>query len=1100
MMTSIEPMRPCFHCTLSRPIAMAAMILAALFFLGGSAECFGQATNAIVQFESSDSFVQEDAGSVTITVIRTGDTNSAVTIAYATTTGLATAGLDYTPQSGTLSFGPGETNKTFSIPILDDTLAEGSETLELRLTNPGGRTVLGNPAAARLYIMDSENRGTLLDSTFNGAIGPADAVNALALQSDGKVVAVGRFARSDSASVERVIRLNSNGSRDSGFGTVNSGPNNSVFAVVLQPDGKVIIGGAFSRVGTTNRARIARLNLDGSLDTSFDPGSGVTGNASPGVYTLALQQDGKVLVGGNFDTVNGALRNTLARLNTNGSLDNSFNVAAGISSANTNFTAPFTSAIAVQKDGKVLISGQFTDVDGVSRRNIARLNSDGSLDRTFDPGTGAGGRDATVEAIALQTDGKVIIGGNFTNVNTTARQGIARLNSNGSVDPGFDPAGGVKDYDDAPGYVNALAVQTDGKILLGGLFWTVDEINRHGIARVNGDGSLDGTFGPHFGTTYRNELGYEEPDSVTALALQPDGKILIGATYASEDFSYTNRITRLLSTNVRTSSFEFSAPSTSAGESRGPVSIEVIRRGDSDQAFTLDYSTTNGLAISGADYTPSAGTLRFGIKEVKKTITVQILDDAIIEDDEAFSISLRNPSVGATLSAPTNHLVRIIDSRKPGNLDFGFAAVNIPFLEDPVSYPPVTGMVLQSDGKVVIAGNFLSVNGTNRAGVVRLNANGSIDSAFVPQLPRGSDFLDFYTLGVLPDGGIIGGYEGLNRLYPDDGSLDNQFFPDVGYANALTVLSDGKFLVCDAYTDPNSKATVYEIAQFLPDGFFDVDFSPATLDDWAYAIAVQPDGKVVIGGFFTDVNGETRNRIARLNKDGTLDTLFGTGPGIQGTANAGVFALAAQPDGKVIVGGYFSGVNNVSRINLARLNADGSVDTSFSPSVANNYVGTIALQSDGKILIGGGFSTVAGVRRLGFARLNRDGSLDTSYAPALTFPDAILVNAIVVQPDGQILIGGLFDAVNGVARAGVARLIGDANLLKLNIEPRKANSLFRFTLNTQPGKQYRIEASTNLLNWLPISTNLATGISLGFDDPNASGPKVQFYRAVQLGP
>ncbi|MDO8630916.1 MAG: Calx-beta domain-containing protein, partial [Phycisphaerales bacterium] len=396
-------------------------------------------------------------------------------------------------------------------------------------------------------------------------------------------------------------------------------------------------------------------------------------------------------------------------------------------------------------DGKVVIGGQFTEVDGLDNVNIARLNPDGLVDASFDPGTGAKGPSASVEAVALQADGKILIGGNFATVNDIDRKGIARLNADGSLDQSFDAGTGVEDIgsdgSDIVGLVSSVVVQSDGKILLGGTFFTVDQINRHGLARLNRDGSLDGTFGPYFGTTYRNDFGYEEIESVRALALQADGKVLIGGTFVSADGSPTNRLTRLLSTNVRTASFEFSSPSVSVSEGSGSVPTRVIRRGDSDGAFTVEYATTDGTATTGLDYTPQSGVLQFAALEVEKTITSLIRDDGVLEEDETFSVSLLNPSAGAALGAPTNFVARIFDGKKPGNLDSTFAAVDIPFPADPTRSLPVTAIVIQPDQKALVAGNFATVNGTNRAGVVRLSADGSIDPSFVPQAPAGSEIL-----------------------------------------------------------------------------------------------------------------------------------------------------------------------------------------------------------------------------------------------------------------------------------------------------------------------------------------------------------------------
>jgi uncharacterized delta-60 repeat protein len=159
--------------------------------------------------------------------------------------------------------------------------------------------------------------------------------------------------------------------------------------------------------------RIARLNADGSLDTSFDPGTG----ANLPVQAVALQSHGEVLIGGYFTSVDGTTCNHIARLNADGSLDTSFDPGDGADS--------WVGAVAVQSNGEIIIGGDFTTVDGVTRNRVARLHADGSLDSYFDTSSGA---DGAVYDAAIQPDGKVVIGGEFTSVDGVAHVYIARLN------------------------------------------------------------------------------------------------------------------------------------------------------------------------------------------------------------------------------------------------------------------------------------------------------------------------------------------------------------------------------------------------------------------------------------------------------------------------------------------------------------------------------------------------------------------------------------------------------------------------------------------------------------------------------------------------
>jgi uncharacterized delta-60 repeat protein len=294
------------------------------------------------------------------------------------------------------------------------------------------------------------------------------------------------------------------------------GTDGLAYAVVVQPDGKILIGGNFRTMGRgatgpKARSRIARLNPDGSVDESFDPGADSTVNA------MALLPDGKILVGGIFQRIGGGgtgrvSRRGLARLNPDGSVDPGFTV--GVSST--------VLAIAVQSDGKILIGGLFFHLEHrgstIRRSNIARINADGSIDAAFDPGA-----NFSVHSLNVEPDGRILAGGVFTRLGgggtgTTARQGIGRLHANGTLDTSFKSvvtAGGP--------YVRAVARQADGRILVGGAFSIAGSPSEppYNLVRLNADGSLDPTFASGaFG-------------GINALIVQADGKILVAGYFSA---------------------------------------------------------------------------------------------------------------------------------------------------------------------------------------------------------------------------------------------------------------------------------------------------------------------------------------------------------------------------------------------------------------------------------------------------------------------------------------------------------------------------------------------------------------------------------------
>jgi uncharacterized delta-60 repeat protein len=205
-------------------------------------------------------------------------------------------------------------------------------------------------------------------------------------------------------------------------GTV--GVNDEVYALALQPDGKIIVGGAFTTARGTVKNHIARLNADGSLDAGFNAG-GTVGVSAP-VYAIAVQPDDKVIISGSFITARGTTKNYIARLNADGSLDAGFNVG-GTVGANSDVIA-----LALQPDGKIIVGGAFTNARGVTQNRIARLNADGSLDTSFNVG-GTVGVNGIVYALALQPDGKIIVGGAFTTARGAAQNRIASLDPDGGL-------------------------------------------------------------------------------------------------------------------------------------------------------------------------------------------------------------------------------------------------------------------------------------------------------------------------------------------------------------------------------------------------------------------------------------------------------------------------------------------------------------------------------------------------------------------------------------------------------------------------------------------------------------------------------------------
>ncbi|TNE81484.1 MAG: T9SS type A sorting domain-containing protein [Bacteroidetes bacterium] len=284
------------------------------------------------------------------------------------------------------------------------------------------------------------------------------------------------------------------GSLDLSFNANGVGPNDVVRTIVTQNDGKILIGGDFTTYNGVSRSKLARLNSDGTLDTGFTIGTGVNPNGS--VKSIALQADGKILVAGYITNFNGILTNMMLRLNSDGSRDNSF----------TSLATNVINAVAVQADGKILIGGVFTSYGGTMNINrIARLNANGTLDNTFNTGTAC---NATVTCLTIQSDGKIIAGGGFLQYNGTSVSGLVRINTDGSYNSRLVTC-------DA--YVRSLAMQGSGvfeKIIVAGEFTTVSGLPVGRIVRLNLDGTVEGSFHTNAGTGFGQ--------TVEQVAVNPD--------------------------------------------------------------------------------------------------------------------------------------------------------------------------------------------------------------------------------------------------------------------------------------------------------------------------------------------------------------------------------------------------------------------------------------------------------------------------------------------------------------------------------------------------------------------------------------------------
>ncbi|MBI4326068.1 MAG: hypothetical protein HY674_12490 [Chloroflexi bacterium] len=1297
-------------------------------------------------------YVDESGNSATITVVRTEGISGPVSVQVLTTEITALGGTDFLPVSTTLEFGHRETAKSFDIRILDDKIVEGDLKIGLLLTVlPPGRP--GDPLAAELTIVDNELSNIpagSLDTEFL-ASGTDGFVYSLAFQREAgvlprepNILLAGDFGFVNDVVRRRLARLIPSGALDPTFSPV-LGPNNIIRSMTVENMGRIVIGGLFDNIDGINRNHVARLNIDSVVDPTFNPGAG-TDNP---VYATAVQSDGKVLIGGDFSTFNGEPRNAIVRLNTNGVLDAAFRPGTGANGT--------LFAIVVQPDGRIVIGGDFTTFNEAPNTRIARLNVDGTVDAGFaiDPVSKnrLSGADASVRSLALQSDGKILVSGLFERMHGVAQGRLARLNRDGTVDAAFNVGTNGLPRSGANGPVNVVALQIDGKILVGGDFSKFNGVTRNRLTRLNTDGSIDPKI--NFGTGANA--------AVSSIIVQPDRRIIIGGGFteyngqsakhiarihggamdgagsiefdapdyqvkesgtnavvtlrriggttgavsiklstldlsakAGTDYIATNRVvtfpegenivsftvgvldnsvvdgdrsfqvtlsdpaggatvgfqpTAAINVLDDDSELGFSSPAYSITENfvTGSASITVTRSGAISEAVSVDFRTgTTGTATPGVDYVEQAQTLNFAPGEANKTFGIVIIDDTLIEGNETIPLLLTNPSGKAIVRLGQSILTIVDNDFAPGTLSFsapsyqiaegGAGATNratitvrrsagttgvisvdyatsdgtassnpegdyqsaagiltfadgeteksfvvnifgdevvegnetvvvtlsrptggtaivgpnpiiLTIVDDDLgagsldqTFNPGTGaeagntnaavrsLELQADGQIVIGGDFTRFNGDlNHVRVARLNLDGSLDNSFktspgpnnsVKAMELSNDKVliagTFNTIGTVVNNRVA-------RLSAT-GTLDSTFNLPLGLnaeVNTVALQPDGKLFIGGMFTGV-SAAGRNRITRLNGDGNWDDSFNPGSgADNTVHSIVLQSDGKVIVGGAFTAMNGSGHRGITRLNPNGLVDANFNPGTGASGS----VFSLLLQKDGKIVVAGGFTAVNgNTNHIRIARLNADGSLDGTFDHGLGTNRVAGIgpdnavyamALQEDGKIIIGGDFTQITAlatnattkvvsskfVSRTRIARLNQDGSLDESLDPGYGANDTVL--AVAVQLDGKVLVAGEFSELDRVSRNGIARLNGDPGLvapaITINSVARLTNGQVRFVFGAQAGRTYVIEASTDLVNWTQKGTVSAAAAIAEFTDLNAN-PARGFYRVRRVGP
>ncbi len=964
----------------------------------------------------------------------------------------------------------------------------------------GGFSQISGQAVKALARLDP---GGTLDTNFLAQ--QTLAVGALAVPPDGRIVVGWQLNHTPA---DFLARYHPNGALDTtfhpavtGFMLDSDSGRQGVYALIVQPDRRLLVAGSFTTAGGQSRPGLARLEPDGSLDATFAPAP------DGAVLALALLPDGRIVLGGQFTTVGGQPRQNLARVHPDGSLDEAFNPGA-------NFPVR---ALAQTADGSLIVGGSFSTLGGRSVERLGRLDPTGAADPSFNPRVSS-----QVETIAVQSDGKILVGGLFSTVSGQSRKRLARLHADGALDSAFNPT--ADDTFGGTESVTAVGLQPDGRVLVAGTFLHFGGQDQPWVARLAATEPATDSLAPsgadllwsRSGTgpevvrtafrvaTHGTDWSAAVPGTrvpggwiASGLTLPPNGTALAEAPLVmGAQGSSSGWIRSALGAPAilrQPSGAQLSQGSNLLLEveavGSGPLTYQWMKDGlaladgggvRGTQTALLSLANVSGLH-SGV-YTVSIAGAQGSILSTPAPVTVGdpylIAQPAGLTIDEARPVTLSVTAGGTQplsyqwfrqgqpLAGRTNATLAFQAVRGPDSGDYQAVVANsqgsvtslvatlnvlrvVDAFDPQINPDPdwlglghVNTLARQPDGMILLGGAFSTLRGVPCPPLVRVFPDGAPDPAFQAELESTLDTAGpaVSALVVQPDGQILVGRLNttnacLLRLHPDGrrdpafsvslgGRLDDPSFPAQG-VYALDLQPDGRVLVAGNFTEVAGQPHRH-LALLGPDGSPVPTFVPNP-DGPVSTLARSASGQILLGGSFTNVASQPRRNLARLAPDGALDASFQPNP------NFPVFSLAFQADGALIVGGAFDTIAGQPRARLARLNPDDSLDPSWQPNVSAEVQSAI-VQTDGRLLIAGRFEHVNFGGQFWISRLHPNGATDTNFVPTyhetrwIEWPHFIFkIAALAQQPDGQVLVGGHFHSLAGLPRGDLGRLVADAD-------------------------------------------------------------------------
>jgi uncharacterized delta-60 repeat protein len=728
----------------------------------------------------------------------------------------------------------------------------------------------------------------------------------------------GAFTTYNQPLYSRILRTDLSGSVDTSFNMGSTGANNSILCMVTQSDGKIIIGGSFTAYSGSTSLYIARINTDGTRDTTFNTGTGFNNI----VYDLKLQSDGKVIVTGVFTTYSGSTRNRIARLNTNGTYDTTYNIGTGLNQPGL--------AVAIQSDNKAIIAGaSLTNYSGSTfGTGLVRINTDGTRDTTFNIGTGFTAGTLAGYALDIQSDGKIIVGSGATAYSGSTVTRLMRLNTNGTLDTTFNP--GVINNS-----VLAVKIQPDQKILITGLFNSVSGSIQNNLARMLSNGNRDASYNVGGGTNGATI------NAINGFSLDSTGNVYIGNNFTTYSGSTVNRFVKTspsgtIDLTFNTGSIGFNNQST---------------RGFNSSVWTTLVSGSK-LYLGGAFTTYNAPVYNRIIKLNNTGSIDTTFNMGAGFNNPVYCMATQSDAkliVGGDFTAYSgSNATRLTRLNVSGTFDTSFNVGAGP-------NGAVYDFKIQSDGKIVAVGNFTTYSGSSSSGIVRINTNGTRDTTF----NVGGGFAGTPNAITMQSDGkfiIVGNMSnysgsGITRIVRinTNGTRDLTYNSGTGLSNSaysIAIQSDDEIIVGGDFAT-YSGSSVNRLVKINTDGTRDLSFSPGTTQNGGiYTLKLLNNNSLLVAGVFTSYSGSTANRLVKVNSNGSRDNSFVVGAGPSGWGSISVGAISLDKNNKPYIASNFTTYSGSAVNYVAKLNISGSLDTTFN-------TGTLTFNNTGN-----GFSTL----------------------------------------------------------------------------------------------------------------------------------------------